>query len=164
MPRATNLPIEINNYNFIKLARQERHACTRERLLGMAHLQEHGSLTKTSKALFVSVTTVCNWLNRFRASGIEGLKEKSRAGRPSKLDQLPVNVLETLIEQLINASTGGRIKGKDIQNKLSKDYGINYHLNALYHVLKRQQWSWITSRSMHPDADRAAQETFKKLR
>ena len=53
MARPTRLPEAIYDYNFVQLARQEPHACTRERLLGMAHLQKHGSLTRTAQALFV---------------------------------------------------------------------------------------------------------------
>ena len=50
MARNTQLPETINDYNFVRLARQERHACTRERLLGMAHLQTHSSLTRTGRS------------------------------------------------------------------------------------------------------------------
>ena len=46
MARPTRLPEAIYDYNFVLLARQEPHACTRERLLGMAHLQKHGSVRR----------------------------------------------------------------------------------------------------------------------
>ena len=85
MARLTRLPEAIYDYNFVQLARQEPHACTRERLLGMAHLQKHGSLTRTAEALFVHITTVQNWLNRFRHEGLAGLQEKPRPRRANKL-------------------------------------------------------------------------------
>ena len=51
----------------------------------MAHLQKHASLTRTAEALFVHITTVQNWLNRFRREGLAGLREKPRLGRANKL-------------------------------------------------------------------------------
>ena len=54
MVRSTRLPKAIYDYNFVQLARWEPHACTRKLLLGMAHLQKHGSLTRTAEALLVN--------------------------------------------------------------------------------------------------------------
>ena len=163
MPRTTHLPDTIHDYNFVKLARQERYACTRERLLGMAHLQKHGSLTRTAESLFVHITTVQNWLNRFHQEGLPGLREKPRPGRSTKLTDEQLTQLPELIDELASHRSGGRVKGKDIQKKLVEAFGVHYHLNALYALLHRQGWSWITARSKHPDADPVAQEAFKKL-
>lgn len=160
MARITQLPTTLYNYDFVKLARTESHARTRQRLIGMAHLQQHGSLKRTAQALFVSVISVQNWLNRFRREGLEGLREKARAGRPAYLS--PVE-LERLIQTLEAEREGGRIKGKEIQSRLQSDLGVSYHLNALYHVLHRYGWSWITARSKHPDSDLQVQDAFKKI-
>ena len=163
MARTTRLPTVIHDYNFVKLARQERHACTRERLLGMAHLQKHGSLTRTADALFVHITTVQHWLNRFRREGLAGLQEKPRPGRSTKLTDEQLEQLPTLMNALVSERSGGRVKGKDIQQKLREEFGVHYHLNSLYVLLHRHGWSWITARSKHPHYDPAAQEAFKKL-
>ena len=163
MPRTAQLPDTIHDYDFVKLARQERHACTRERLLGMAHLQQHGSLTRTAEALFVDITTVQNWLNRFRQEGLSGLQEKPRPGRSTKLTDEQLEQLPKLMDELASQRSGGRVKGRDIQKKLVEAFGVHYHLNSLYTLLHRQGWSWITARSKHPHYDPAAQEAFKKL-
>ena len=118
MARPTRLPELIYDYNFVQLARQESHACTRERLLGMAHLQKHGSLTRTAEALFVHITTVQNWLNRFRQEGLAGLKEKHRSGRTNKLTHEQLVQLPELIDELTAQKLGGRVKGQDIQERL----------------------------------------------
>jgi len=135
MGRGACLPKELYEYDFVRLARQESHACTRERLLGMAHLKKHGSLTRTSEALFVAVGTVHSWLKRFRENGLEGLQEKPRSGRPEKLTQKQVDELEKEIETLTSEKNGGRIKGKDIQARIEEKFGVKYHLNGLYPLL-----------------------------
>lgn len=162
MARITHLPSTIHDYDFVKLARTEPHAPTRERLLGMAHLQHHGSLKRTAEALFVSVTSVQNWLNRFRCEGLSGLQEKARPGRSSHLSQEQLPQLAKIIGDLEAEQPGGRVKGKAILARLETTLGVHYHLNALYHLLHRQGWSWITARSRHPDSDPQAQEAFKK--
>ena len=162
MARPTRLPEAIYDYNFVQLARQEPHACTRERLLGMAHLQKHGSLTRTAQALFVHITTVQNWLNRFRREGLAGLREKPRPGRANKLTGEQLARLPELIGELTAEKPGGRVKGKDIQARLAAQFGVHYALSSLYLLLHRQGWSWITARSKHPKSDPIAQAGFKK--
>jgi transposase len=127
MAQITQLPESIHAYDFVYLARQESHARTRERLLGMAHLQTHGSLTRTAKALFVNINTVQNWLNRFRRDGLVGLQEKPRAGRPRHLTLDQLAQVANLIKELEGERTGGRVKGKDIQESLFNRFGVWYH-------------------------------------
>ena len=162
MARPTRLPESIYDYNFVQLARQEPHACTREQLLGMAHLQKHGSLTRRAEALFVHITTVQNWLNRFRREGLTGLREKPRPGRATKLTDDQLAKLPELIDELAAQKPGGRVKGKDIQAQLAAQFGVHYNLSSLYLVLHRQGLSWITARSKHPHSDPVAQAYFKK--
>ena len=100
MARVAQLPESLYDHDFVRLARQEKHACTRERLLGMAHLQKHGSLTRTAEALFVNITTVQNWINRFRQDGLTGLQEKQRSGRPHKLTNDQLQQLPSLLDEL----------------------------------------------------------------
>ena len=162
MARPTQLPEAIYDHNFVQLARRESHACTRERLLGMAHLQKHGSLTRTAEALFVHITTVQNWLNRFRREGLAGLQEKPRPGRAKKLTDEQLARLPELIDELAAEQPGGCIKGKAIQARLASRFGVHYALSSLYLLLHRQGWSWITARSKHPKSDSIAQAGFKK--
>ena len=132
MARVAQLPESLYDHDFVRLARQEKHACTRERLLGMAHLQKHGSLTRTAEALFVNITTVQNWINRFRQDGLTGLQEKQRSGRPHKLTNDQLQQLPSLLDELASKKVGGRVKGEDIQAKIKEQFGISYHLSSLY--------------------------------
>ena len=162
MARIAQLPDTLYTYDFIRLARREQHACTRERLLGMAHLQKHGSLTRTAQALFVHITTVQSWLNRFRKEGLLGLQEKPRSGRPHKLTKDQLTRLPCLLNDLTSQKAGGRVKGKEIQAAIQEQFGVNYNLSSLYFLMHRQGWSWVTARSKHPQSDIEAQEAFKR--
>jgi hypothetical protein len=79
MARTTRLLEAIYDYNFVRIARQERHTYTQKTSLGMVHLQEHAPVTCTAKALFVHITTVNYWHNLFRREALAaGLRENSR--------------------------------------------------------------------------------------
>ncbi|MBE0352722.1 hypothetical protein PLIP_b0190 [Pseudoalteromonas lipolytica LMEB 39] len=46
---------------------------------------------------------------------------------------------------------------------ISTEFGVHYHLNHTYKILKQLGFSWITSRSKHPKHSLKSQEAFKKL-
>ena len=63
-----------------------------------------------------------------------------------------------------NDKNGGRVRLKDIQNMLAKDFNIHYqNINGVHYLLTKLGLSWISARSKHPKQDREAQELYKKL-
>ena len=57
--------------------------------------------------------------------GIDGLKEKQRSGRPRKArNQNHTKLLQSKLA-LQNNKNGGRVRLKDIQNMLAKDFNIH---------------------------------------
>lgn len=57
---------------------------------------------------------------------------------------------------------GGRLMGKDIQKYVKDNFGVNYNVRNIYHLMKKLNIVWITSRSKHPKQDLEAQNNFKK--
>ena len=45
---------------------------------------------------------------------------------------------------------------------LKKKFNAGYSANSIYDLLERLNIVWITGRSIHPKADKEAQEEFKK--
>ncbi|MCP3908605.1 MAG: winged helix-turn-helix domain-containing protein, partial [Oceanicoccus sp.] len=56
-----------------------------------------------------------------------------------------------------------RLTGEDIVHYIHTEFGVHYHLNHVYKILKQLGFSWITSRSKHPKQSLQSQEAFKKL-
>ena len=88
MARPTRLPEALYDYHVVPLARQAPHAGTRERLLGMAHWQQHGSLTRMAEALWIYMTKGQNWLN--------GLRRELLSNRVYGLGHAPVRLFRYL--------------------------------------------------------------------
>jgi transposase len=50
-----------------------------------------------------------------------------------------------------NYKNGGRVRLKDIQNMLAKDFNIHYQdINGVHYLLTKLGLSWISARSKHP--------------
>jgi transposase len=156
-------PIEgIQQYDFDKLAKTKGNARERRRFVAFAHIQEGKTFTETAIAIRVKLRTLMNWVKRFKAEGLEGLKDKpGRGAKPFLPEEHRAAFREAVIE-LQAKRTGGRIRGKDILELMRTKYGVDPSLRTVYDTLKRAELVWITGRSIHPKADLEAQEAFKK--
>lgn len=54
------------------------------------------------------------------------------------------------------------VVGEDIKQMLQEKFNAGYYVNSVYRLLNRLDIIWITGRSIHPKADKEAQEEFKK--
>jgi len=70
----------------------------RVRLVWLAH--QGRRVSAIAEELHVPPTTVRSWLQRFNGSGLAGLAEKSRAGRPARYT--PEQVSEVIAVSLTN--------------------------------------------------------------
>jgi transposase len=160
--KKAELPNTINEYDFGALAKQERNARARLRLIGLAHLKDGNSITATAKMCRVGRSTVYDWLNRFEQEGLEGLQEKEGRGRKSKLSKEQHQVFKEAVLELQNRRPGGRIRGLDVMNLMQEKLGIECSLDTVYRALAKVDLVWISARSKHPKTDPIAQEAFKK--
>ncbi|EIW87541.1 hypothetical protein AGRI_13510 [Alishewanella agri BL06] len=67
------------------------------------------------------------------------------------------------IETQSQNEQGGRLTGEKILNYIKTEFGVNYHHNAIYKLLKQLGFSWITSRSRHPKQQQSVQDAYIKL-
>ncbi len=128
MARPTRLPEALYDYHVVPLARQEPHAGTRQRSLGMAHWQQHGSLTCTANvydALWVYMTKGQNWLNRLRREGLAGLQATPRPGCANKFTDKQLARLPEGIDELTAEPPAGGVKGQDSQARLAAQFGVH---------------------------------------
>lgn len=70
--------------------------------------------------------------------------------------------LKKQILEMQKERSGVRIRGKDVAELIEKEYGITPSKSSVYETLKKIGLIWITGRSIHPKADKDAQENFKK--
>jgi transposase len=82
--RRLKLPKTINDHDFSLLAKREKHARTRIRLLGLEHLKNGKTARETAEVLCVHENSVKRWLKFFSDKGLEGLKGGIGRGEKKK--------------------------------------------------------------------------------
>ena len=111
-----------------------RQRCTSIHLLHLGHKPE-----EIAEMQSVSVPSVYNWIQRWRAGGIEGLATKPRSGRPPLADEKYALALgETLAKDPGELGYGFRIWTVDrLRAHLEKKTGISLSESSFRALLKR---------------------------
>ncbi|MDP2562013.1 IS630 family transposase [Psychrobium sp. 1_MG-2023] len=153
----------IDSNELIRLSKKEKNANKRIRLLAVAHFLECQNRTHVANTLKVSRRSVNNWVSNYLSQGLSGLEDKPRLGRKAQLSPQQTKQLASYIEHQAKSEVGGRLTGHDIKDYISTQFGVDYHLNHVYKLLKKVGFSWIKSRSKHPKQSQKAQDEFKKI-
>lgn len=156
------LPENFYDHDFAELAKSERDPRKRSRLTALGILQQKVSLKKTAKLLKTERQTIREWLTKFKESGLDGLSDKHRSGRPPRLKKDQEAAFAAAVLQLQEDRKGGRITGSDIQKLAEEKFNVKYSLDRIYTLLAQLKIVWITGRSKHPKSNEALQEDFKK--
>ncbi|VVM21706.1 hypothetical protein BSPWISOXPB_9932 [uncultured Gammaproteobacteria bacterium] len=135
MPKRIQLPDDFYKHDFKQLAKIEKHPRTRIRFIGLSHIQNGKSYEQVAQYLLQSLSAVKQWVRHYKDEGIDGLKEKQRSGRPSKArNQNHTKLLQSILA-MQNNKNGGRVRLKDIQNMLAKDFNIHYqNINGVHYI------------------------------
>lgn len=128
----------------------------------MAHLQEGRDYHEIALSLRVSKITVQGWVQRFKAEGLDGLRESPRSGAKRKLESSQEAPFKEAVLRLQEQRSGGRATGHDVQALLEERFQVRCCLASVYNLLARLDLVWITVRSKHPQQNQANQDTFKK--
>ena len=134
----------------LKLSRAEKNARKRMRLLAIAQFLACKNRTQVANQLKISRTSVNNWVSSYLAVGLDGLEARKAKGRIPYLSTKQQKQLGEFIESHSQSKQGGRLTGEKILHYIKTEFGVEYHHNAIYKLLKQLGFSWITSRSRHP--------------
>ena len=145
-----------------KKLRKTTNARMRLRLLAVSHFIDGKSRYQIARYLKVSRTSVSKWISEYLNNGLDGLKEKERSGRPSRLTNEQCHKIQIFITENAIKFQGGRLQAKDIQAFIYDEYQITYQSSMIYNLLKKWGFSWVTTLSKHPKQSIQAQIDFKK--
>jgi transposase len=103
------------------------------------------------------------WVARYNGEGLAGLETRPGRGRKPALTSEQEQQLQRRLDTGPLPQDGVcTLRGKDVQRILEQEFGQLRSLNAIYALLHRLGYSSLVPRPMHPQADPAAQEDFKK--
>lgn len=131
MARPRHLPDTLQAHDFQTLANTEPHPRTRIRFLGMAHLKEGREYDEIAMALRVPKIPVQGWVQRFKAEGLDGLRESPRSGAKRKLATTQEAEFKEAVLRLQEQRPSGRVTGYDIKVLLEAQFQVSCCLNTV---------------------------------
>ena len=162
MHLSKSFPVEVESFDFLPLIKNERNGRMRTRLLALQNLKEGKKVADICAHLKIARDRVRTWSKRFLEHGIDGLLELPGRGRKAKISPQQKIAVAEFIEERSHSREGGRVFGEDVVRFIADSFGHKYSLTTAYSIMHELGFGWITSRSIHPKCDKAAQEDFKK--
>lgn len=83
----------------VEAIKHDKRPEVRQRAMGLRLLHEGKPPKEVAKFLSVSQPTVYDWHHRWQSQGVEGLANRPKSGRPVKVNQDYVELLEQVVEQ-----------------------------------------------------------------
>ena len=145
-------------------ARQETDGRVACRLLGVANALDGISREQAARQAGMDRQTLRDWVIRFNAEGVEGLRDRPKSGRPPWLDQGQMAAFKALVLRGPDPERDGvsTWRAKDLCRIVEQRFGVVYSENGMLRLLHDLDLSWQKARPIHPEADRKAQDRFKK--
>jgi transposase len=163
MPRQLKVNAGLTPDDLAKIAKKESNPRVRQRLLAVRLVVMGNTVPQAAKAVGLKQRQSRNWIHRFNAEGLDGLRDRPRPGQPVKLHRQKEQAFRERIEKgATQEDPTGNLRVKDIQRILREEFGADYCLGGTYFMLHRLGFSSLVPRPYHPKADQQAQTRFKK--
>jgi putative transposase len=144
-----------------RLVSNRRVAC---RLLAPANALGGMSRESAARQAGMDRQTLRDWVIRFNAAGVEGLRDRPKSGRPSWLNDGQLATLKAVVLRGPEPERAGvsSWRATDLCRFVEDRFGVRYSENGMLRLLHDLGLSWQKARPVHPEADRKAQARFKK--
>lgn len=154
--------IESNNLSrtrFEQLYKRESDAGVKERMLLVLNIVYDKHIpAQVARDLHRSKTWASDWLKRYREEGIEGLKNRSKSGRPP---EIPQEIAYRIKTQLSSSKEGWTTK--QVNDIIIRESGVQYHQIYIYTLLRKWGFKQKIPRKVHLNtASKEEKEDFKK--
>jgi transposase len=134
------------------------------RMMAIANALDGYDRREAARLAGMSDQALRDAIKRYNASGLDGLYDRPKPGRPRKLDR----AREAELSQAILAGPDPETEGlsaytlDDLAALVKARWNVSYHPSSLSRVVRRLGFSRQKARPRHPKKNTAAQEAFKK--
>ena len=164
MPAPLSIGTDRDPAELRRLARRERDGRVSARLLALANALDGLPREEAARLAGMTGQTLGDWVHRYNAEGVEGLRDRPRTGRPCALDEGRQAALKAMVLRGPNLGRDGCVawRARDLCPLVERRFGVRYSESGMLKLLKGLDLSWQKTRPAHPEADPKAQERFKK--
>jgi transposase len=145
-------------------ARRTKDSDQARRLLAVALVLEGTSRTEAARVTGMDRQTLRDWVVRYNAEGVAGLRDRPRPGRPGQLTAAQLAELERLVEAGPDIAVHGVVRWRcvDLRAEIKQRFAVEVSERHVGRLLRQLEFTRLSVRPRHPEADAAAQEAFKK--
>src|SRR5215212_2850928 len=149
------------------LRRRARHEPNRRaalRMLAVANALEGMGRAEAARLAGMERQALRDAVVRYNAEGLAGLHDRPKPGRPERLSEAEQAALAARVFRGPDPERDGVVAWTraDLAAWLAARFGKVLHPSSLSRVLQRLDLTWQKARPVHPEADPAAQERFRK--
>jgi transposase len=141
-----------------------RDARAARRMLALALVLEGASREAAARCAGMDRQTLRDWVHRYNAGGIEGLRDRRRPGPRPRLTPAQEAELAAAVERGPDPDRDGVVRWRrvDLRALIEARFAVRLHERTVGKVLRRLGFARLSVRPKHPKVDEAAQEAFKK--
>lgn len=145
-------------------ARRSDDADQARRILAIALVLEGGSRAAAARAAGAQRQTLRDWIIRYNAEGLEGLKDRPKPGRTPRLRGDNLKAFDQLVEKGPDRTTDKVVRWRcaDLKEVAKDQFGVSLSERSIGRVLGQLRFVRLSVRPQHPNADAVAQDAFKK--
>ena len=143
----------------VNLYKKENDSKVKERLLLVIKVREDKQIPfHVVKEMHRSNPWASDWLKRYDKEGLEGLKDRTKSGRPTEIPE----EIEYQIKKELSITKQGWTT-KQVEEMIIKKSGIKYHYTHIYRILRKWGFKQKVPRKVHVNtASKEEKEAFKK--
>jgi transposase len=141
-----------------------RDAQASRRMLAIALVLEGSDRKTAAETCGMDRQTLRDWVHRYNAEGLAGLRNRRGASRPSRLAPAQVAELASWVEAGPDPAVDGvvRWRRQDLRARIAARFGVELHERTVGKYLAALGYRRLSVRPRHPKTAPEAQAVFKK--
>lgn len=144
-------------------AAQAADTAVARRLLALALVLDGYKRAEAARAAGMDRQTLCDWVHRYNAAGVEGLDNRHGGGTKPRLSAEQEAEVADWIRHGPDPVVDGVVRWRcaDIQARIAHRFGVALHERSVGKLLHRLRFARLSTRPRHPKADAAVQASFR---
>jgi putative transposase len=146
------------------IAGKSRDGAQVRRLFALALVLEGHSRTEAAERSGMDRQTLRDWVHRYNAEGVAGLKSGHGPGQPPSLTADQMAELKEVVVKGPDPKKDGVVRWRcvDLRGEVIRRFGVEVTEGTIGKWLRKLDLTRLQPRPYHPKKDEAAQEAFKK--
>src|ERR1700690_3056160 len=137
-------------------AGRSRDAAAARRMLALALVLEGQTRTDAARAAGMDRQTLRDWVHRYNAEGLDGLKNRAERGKPErKLTPEQEAMVAEWVREGPNPAEHKVIRWRlvDLRDEIAREFGVRFHERTIGKLMTRLNFARISVRPQHPEQD-----------